>query len=117
MRLQLMEREGARIVELVEPIDRADDVLDVIAACVEQRASRLLLESRNLPPPFFDLRTGFAGTFVQKLENYRIRLAGVFPPEESYTDRFREFLREAERGRGFRVFANRADAEVWLASG
>ncbi len=117
MRLQLMNREGVRIVELVEPIDRVEDVLDVIAACVEQRSSRLLLESQNLPRPFFDLRTGFAGEFVQKLENYRIRLAGVFPSEEGYTDRFREFLREAKQGRGFRVFASRVEAEVWLADG
>jgi Domain of unknown function (DUF4180) len=115
MRLELVQLDGVRIVVCADSIDRVDDVLDVIASCVEHRSGRLLLESRQLPPTFFDLRTGFAGEFVQKLVNYQIRFAGVFPSEEGYTDRFREFLREASRGRSFRAFANRADAEAWLA--
>jgi hypothetical protein len=114
--LDLIERDGVRIVACADSIERVSDVLDVIASCIAQRSGRLLLESHHLPPPFFDLRSGFAGEFVQKLANYQIRLAGVFPSEDGYTERFREFLREAKRGRGFRVFANRTDAEEWLAS-
>ncbi len=115
MKWELIERDGVRIVECTEPIARVEDALDAVSACIEHGAQGLLVESRNLPPAFFELRSGFAGEFVQKLVNYRIRVAGVFASEEGYTERFREFLLEAKRGRGFRVFADRADAEMWLA--
>jgi uncharacterized protein DUF4180 len=114
MQLQVLDRHGVRIVECVDAIGSVGDALDLIAACMERHATRLLLESRNLPLAFFDLRSGFAGEFVQKLQNYHIRLAGVFPSDLGYSERFCEFLSEAKRGRSFRVFAARSEAEAWL---
>jgi hypothetical protein len=94
------------------PIRRPADVLEWVAT----GAHALLVEAHHLPPEFFDLKTGFAGELLQKLENYGIRVAGVFPTEDGYTERFREFLSEARRrGSTFRAFAARADAERWLA--
>jgi hypothetical protein len=58
----------------------------------------------------------FAGEFLQKLQNYRMRAAGVFPADREYGERFSEFLSEAKRGGSFRAFAIRMDAEAWLAS-
>lgn len=115
MRLHTFERNGARILECAEAIGAADS-LDLVVACLENDSTRLLVESRHLPPEFFDLKTGFAGELLQKIQNYGIRLAGVFPSEAGYGERFRELLREARRGRGFRAFAAREDAEIWLAS-
>jgi hypothetical protein len=117
VQVEARERDGVRIVECVGPIAQVDDALGLVAACVEQGSTRLLLESRHLPADFFELRTRFAGEFLQKLQNYRIRLAGVFPPEAPYGERFRELLSEAKRGRGFRSFESRSEAEDWLASG
>lgn len=116
MRVESFEKDGARILECVEPIARAAEALDLVSTCFEQRSQRVLIESRNLPAEFFDLRSGFAGEFVQKLVNYSIRLAAVFPSEAGYGQRFREFLLEAKRGRDFRAFSDRAGAEAWLAS-
>ena len=115
MRLDAFERNGARILDCVEAIGPSD-AMELVVACIEHDATRLLVESRYLPPEFFDLKTGFAGELLQKMQNYGIRLAGVFPSEEGHSDRFRELLREARRGSGFRAFAAREDAEVWLAS-
>lgn len=115
MKVELVERNGMRLLECVEPIARAAEALDLVSSCIEHRSRCVLVESRHLPPEFFDLRSGFAGEFVQKLVNYNVQLAGVFPSEEGYSERFREFLLEAKRGRAFRAFANRADAEAWLA--
>jgi hypothetical protein len=115
MRLDTFERDGARILECADAIGPRD-ALELVVACLEHDATRLLVESRFLPPEFFDLKTGFAGELLQKMQNYGIRLAGVFPSEEGSGERFRELLREARRGRGFRAFAAREDAEVWLAS-
>ena len=116
MHVEVRERDGVRIVECAESIARADDALALVAVCIEHDSTRVLLESHNLPVAFFELGSRFAGEFLQKLQNYRIRLAGVFPSEDGYSDRFREFLSEARRGRSFRVFSARSEAEAWLAS-
>jgi hypothetical protein len=106
---------GVRVVEWLDPITGTGDALALVAACFEHDARAVLLEDHVLPPAFFELRTGFAGEFLQKLENYQIRLAAVFPSERAYAERFREFLAEARNGRRFRSFERRAEAESWLA--
>lgn len=95
-------------------IVRVDDALALVSACIEQDTGCLLIDSSRLPRAFFDLKTRFAGEFVQKLQNYRIRVAIVIPQDADHGDRFTEFVREARRGSGFRVFAERTDAEAWL---
>jgi hypothetical protein len=97
--------------ECAGPIRKPTDVLEWVAS----GSAALLVEADRLPPEFFDLRTGFAGELLQKIENYGLRVAAVFPSEEGYTARFREFLLEARRGSRFRAFAARGDAERWLA--
>jgi hypothetical protein len=109
-----LESDGVAIVEITGGLARAEDALEVISACFEASADRVLVEAKALPPEFFTLSTRFAGEFLQKLANYGVRLAGVFPDETAYPERFREFLREARTGAGFRAFATRADAERWL---
>ena len=95
-------------------IARVDDALQLVTACFEEQTGRLLIDSSRLPDEFFDLKTRFAGEFVQKLQNYRIRCAVVLQPDADHGKRFTEFVREAKRGTGFRVFDDRAAAEVWL---
>jgi hypothetical protein len=116
MEVEVLDRDGVRIVECTDLIARVDDALELIAACIERHSTRLLLDSRHLPAAFFDLRSKFAGEFLQKLQNYRLRVAAVFPSEHEYSERFSEFLSEAKRGNSFRAFTVRADAEAWLAS-
>jgi hypothetical protein len=116
MKTKLHDHGGVRIVECDAAIERADDALALVTACFENDATRVLLEARQLPAAFFELRTRFAGEFVQKLQNYGIRLAAVLPAPEAHGERFAEFVAEARRGRGFRTFELRADAEAWLAS-
>jgi hypothetical protein len=110
------EQNGVRMLDWTEPITRVDDALSLVTACIERGARGVLIEAHHLPAALFDLRTGFAGEFLQKLQNYRIRVGAVFPSEEEYGTRFREFLSEAKRGRDFRAFTTRADATAWLMS-
>jgi hypothetical protein len=97
-------------------IERLEDALDLIAACYEHAAHGVLLEGASLPEPFFDLRTRFAGEFVQKLVTYQLRVAAIFPVEGTYSERFREYIGEASAGPQFRTFPARAPALRWLAS-
>ena len=117
MKVVPFERNGVRIVECLEVGGGASEALELISGCMEHGAELALVEARHLPPEFFELRSGFAGELLQKLANYGVRLAGVFPTEAGYAERFREFLLEAKRGRAFRAFGARADAEAWLAAG
>ncbi len=117
MMVRLVERAGVRFVECAEPITGVDDALGLITARWEHNSNRLLIDSGNFPETFFDLRSRFAGEFIEKVQNYRIRVAAVFTAEARYSDRFEEFLVEARRGRLFRAFTRREEAEAWLASG
>jgi hypothetical protein len=113
----LIERSGVRILECQEPIVTTGDALGLVSAGFEHDATRILIEDRHLPPEFFQLRSGFAGEFVQKLVNYQLQLAVVFSDAAKHGERFAEFVGEARRGRGFRAFDDRESALSWLASG
>ncbi|AKJ31911.1 DUF4180 domain-containing protein [Caldimonas brevitalea] len=104
------------LIECLGGVETVGDALSLIAACGEHDTDRVLLQASALPPSFFELSTGFAGEFIQKLVNYRLRVAGVFPPDRAYPERFREYLLEARRGPQFRAFVQRPDALVWLGS-
>jgi hypothetical protein len=113
----LCDRGGVRVVECLEPIAKTGDALELISACIENGATGALLDDRYLPPAFFELRSGFAGEFVQKLVNYKLQLAVVFADPSKHGERFEQFVGEARRGRGFRAFDDRESALAWLAAG
>ena len=106
-----------RFVVWSRPIASVDDALRFVEAAYEQNTRAFLLEGHLLPAEFFELRSRFAGEFVQKLVNYQLRVAAVFPPDASWSERFAEFIAELRRGSAFRVFAERSEAEAWLAAG
>ncbi len=94
----------------------AEDAGRLVEACFANGAHAALLYAANLTPGFFDLSTGEAGAILQKLQNYRIRLAVVCPPDSvRMSDRFRELLAESRQGHDFGLFATRDAARAWLA--
>ncbi len=91
------------------------DALDLVAACVENGANRVMLHAANLNADFYNLRTGLAGAVLQKLSNYSVKLAAVLTPELVGDGRFKEMVLEANRrSREFHVFYEREEAEIWL---
>ncbi len=89
--------------------------LDLVAACGEHRAERLLLHTENLSDAFFDLKTGLAGAALLKFSNYWLRVAAVVPAGRIGQGRFAEFAAETNTGRQFRIFSQRQAALDWLA--
>lgn len=114
MILESFSHANIVIVECQSPITKLEDALNLVAACGEYQTNRLLLDAGFLPESFFDLRSRFAGEFIQKLQTYSVQTAGVFAPEAEYSEHFQEFLNEARRGRQFRVFNERTAAIDWL---
>lgn len=114
MDYQLLPDLAFPVVECASGITDSRDALELAYACSGAGTDLLLLGAGALPSGFLDLRTGFAGEFVQKLVDFRLRTAAVFAPEVPYPARFQEFLLEARRGRHFRAHETRAQALAWL---
>jgi hypothetical protein len=117
--LRVVEENGLRLVE-GPPEQRlmlvADDAARVVEACLSESVNAALLYAPNLTERFFDLSSGDAGTVLQKLRNYRLRLAVVCPPGSvRFSSRFSEVVAEERRGPWFGVFDTREAALAWLA--
>lgn len=97
-------------------IERAEDVRVLIEACFDHGAHALLLYPENLTARFFDLSSGEAGEILQRLRNYRIRLAVIRSPALQPSRRFAELLADERGAPYFRVFDARLVAREWLCS-
>ncbi|HEV8145855.1 MAG TPA: DUF4180 domain-containing protein [Bryobacteraceae bacterium] len=94
---------------------RPEDASLVIEACFSVAVRAAVLYPANLTPEFFDLSSGEAGAILQKLRNYRIRVAVVCPPGTvSFSTRFGEMAEEETRGKHFGFVDSRDAAREWL---
>ena len=116
MKFQLVPNSDPGVMECIAGITGVQDSMELAYACSGADTDLLLIHNGALPADFFQLRTGFAGEFVQRLVNFRLRVAAVFDPDASYPERFREFMLEARRHPQFRAFDAPADALAWLAA-
>ena len=91
------------------------EALDLVAACGEYGAPRLLIHAANLPPAFYDLRTGLAGAVLLKFATYRVKVAALLTPALVEQGRFHEMALEANRAnREFHIFYDYPAAHDWL---
>ena len=114
---KIQQTTGAPYVEgpAGELMRKADDANLVIEACFSASVRSALLYASNMPPQFFDLSSGEAGTILQKLRNYGIRVALVCPPEAvRFSSRFPELIAEENRQPYFRFFESAEAAREWL---
>jgi hypothetical protein len=94
-----------------------DDTGRLIERCFSLGAQGALLYASNLGAAFFDLSSGEAGAILQRLRNFRIRLAVVCPPGSvRFSSRFGEMLAEEHLGRQFGIFETRDAALEWFDS-
>jgi hypothetical protein len=118
MELTFIDESGVKIIEGVPDeafMSSAQDIDRVIGACFFDGAQAALLYAANLPGAFFDLSSGEAGAILQKLRNYRIRLAVVCPAGSvQFSSRFGEMVADERRGTHFGLFETRHDAIEWL---
>ncbi|HMP39707.1 MAG TPA: DUF4180 domain-containing protein [Roseiflexaceae bacterium] len=118
MKLQLVNEQGMRLLEGAPNaplLSSPYDIDRIIEACFADHIEAVLLYTANLTPTFFDLSSGDAGVVLQKLQNYRIRLAIVAPREHvRFSRRFSEMLADNQQGIMFGVFEDRSAAALWL---
>ena len=114
MKFQLVANFSPSVVECIVGIKDVRDSTVLAYACNDADTDLLLIHAGAMPPQLIQLRTGFAGEFVQRLVIFRLRTGAVFAPDGCYPERFREFLLEARRSPQFRAFDKHSDALKWL---
>jgi hypothetical protein len=94
------------------------DAVDLVAAAYEQEADLIVVPVERLDPEFFTLRNGLAGEFLQKLVNYRLRVAivGDIAPYTAESGALRDFVRESNRRSQAWFLATPAELRERLAS-
>lgn len=118
MNYQVATENNKNYIILSSPgriIQSEQDGLDMIRICFENDANLVLIHEGLLSDDFLTLRTGLAGTILQKLINYNIKAAAIIN-EDKFNARFKELVREYNKGTAFRVFHNAKEAKNWLLS-
>jgi hypothetical protein len=110
-------KSDQKIAELSDKtfiIREVGDILDLIADIGQNDCNSLIIYKYNLTEEFFDLKTKIAGEILQKISNYRCRLA-IIGDFSGYTSKsLNDFIRECNRGR---TVAFCDDLETALARG
>ena len=97
-------------------IRSVQDFLDLLTWGTEHGTDLYLLRDTNFTPEFFDLSTGLAGEILQKVSNYRQRLAIVGSFEMVTSKRFQEFMTESNKGTTVCFLRQQEKALRWLLS-
>ncbi|HPE67712.1 MAG TPA: DUF4180 domain-containing protein [Thermotogota bacterium] len=78
-----------------------EELLDLMVLHGDRNLDFLVFHPENLDSGFFDLKTGIAGEFLQKMINYRV--PGVFlVPLEKMRGKFLQMASEANSSKHFR---------------
>lgn len=117
MNYQIREIKNKKYIELISAVNllsTENDALDLIALCWEHDAYNIMIHHAALSENFFNLKTGSAGTIIQKLINYGIRAAAIIPKGTIQNERFNEMALETNKGNHFRMYESKEEAEKWL---
>jgi len=108
---QSYELHGVGVLECAEegsPLRPGRELNDLISTAWEHRARWIVIPVARLGDDFFRLRTGIAGEVVQKIIQYRLKLAilGDITRYVEESTALRDFVRESNRGSQFCFVAN-----------
>ena len=116
----VVEEAGVRFLQGTpddEFFRKPDDASLLIERCWAGKTRAAVLYPSNMTANFFDLSSGEAGAILQKLRNYRIRLAVVCPPGSvRFSSRFGEMMTEERKHGYFGVFESEMAAREWLTA-
>ncbi|MBX9852198.1 MAG: DUF4180 domain-containing protein, partial [Cytophagaceae bacterium] len=97
-------------------ITDTQSALDLMATVrYEADCDRLILHKSNITEDFFDLKTGLAGSILQKIINYQLKLA-IIGDFSIYTSKsLRDFIYEMNSGKDIFFLENEQQAIEKLA--
>jgi len=85
--------------KLEKPIESAQSLLDAISDVVYEGCTNSIFKKEHFPEEFYDLKTGLAGEILQKMTNYRLKLAIVGDFSGIQSKSLNAFIIESNRGR------------------
>lgn len=115
MRFDTIEADGRTISEVFAEDGFVAEPTDITDVMANAGADRLLMRIEHFAPEFFSLSSGKLGEALQKLTNYRVRLAVVGDFSPHMTKSFRDFVYESNRSGDFLFVATREEAIAGLA--
>jgi len=77
----------------------AQSLLDGISDYVCEGCTNFIFKKEHFPEEFYDLKTGLAGEILQKMTNYRLKLAIVGDFSGIQSKSLNAFIIESNRGR------------------
>lgn len=118
MNYRIIKKHNKKYIEFIsleKQLSSEQDILDIISICIENDAYIIILYVDTFSEDFFNLKTGLAGTILQKFINYHIKFAIILEDEEKVKGRFKEMIIESNKGNQFRTFKSIEDAEIWIS--
>jgi hypothetical protein len=114
------EIHGVRVLSVPDEgpaIRSGADALDLIAATYGLDVDLIAIPVGRFDPEFFTLSNGLAGEFLQKLVNYRLRVAiiGDLSAHTEASNALRDFVRESNRRKHQWFLETRAELRERLA--
>ena len=103
----------ANYYESEEMMVDTGDLLSLIGNARYNGVDSVLIHSEHLSEDFFDLKTGVAGEYLQKM-NYSMKAAIVLCESHLEHPRFREMVFEANRSGDIVYFQDSHSAQAWL---
>lgn len=103
MTSSLIESNGFRMLALSSSgtiLRTVRDLTDLIGEALSQKVTVIVAPVECFDAAFFHLHSGLAGEFIQKIINYRLKLAviGDISVHSAASTSWRDFVREANRG-------------------
>lgn len=92
--------DGVSIAEIVADgivFGNPRDALELMMNCYYQGHEGIMLFEHNLPPAFFDLKTGIAGEILQKFSTYNMKLAVIGDFSKYPGNSLKDFIRESNK--------------------
>lgn len=116
---ELIQAGKTKVICFAEQGTTFDDdaMRECISQAIEQQAEWIAIPVTRLPESFFDLRTGVAGLWLQKLVNYRLGLAilGDVEPRQSQSKARDALIVERNRGKSCWFLPDLASLKARLA--
>jgi hypothetical protein len=110
----IVELNGAQILEASQdgpPIGTEQDALDLIGETYGTEIALIAVPAARLHPDFLVLRTGMAGAFLQKMQNYGFRFAivGDISAAAAASTALRDFVFESSKAGRMLFVADREE--------
>ena len=115
MTFELHRAGDTPVAELIDPnlvLSTTGDALDLFANARHLHgAAHVIIRRDNLSAEFFDLKSGLAGEMLQKVSNYRLRLAILGDYTDVPPGPLHDFIWESNRT-GTVLFVSSLDAAL-----